>query len=307
MERKRVLLAWGGIAVVAAVAALVIFRSPGPSTPRELLRHLPAQNAPVLSVDFEALRRSGILALLAAAKVDQEPEYKTFVAKTAFDYSRDLDRALLAFHSSGVYFLLHGRFDWLKLEAYAREQGGSCVNSLCRMPGSSPDRRISFFLLRRDLMALAVSADDWAASKMSEPSAAPPPIFPPSEPVWLFLPQAALRKADSFPTGTQLFVKAMEDAESLTLSLGTSGPAIEARLDVLCPTAREAALLATTLERITKLLRDLIAREKTQPKPGDFAQLLMSGVFQQQDRHVSGKWPVDRALIESLAGRPAAP
>ena len=59
--------------------------------------------------------------------------------------------------------MVKGRFDWNSLQSYAREQGGTCRNALCRMNGSTPERRISFFPLRPDLMGLAVSPDDSAA------------------------------------------------------------------------------------------------------------------------------------------------
>ena len=62
---------------------------------------------------------------------------------------------------------LRGRFDWQSLDAYVRSQNGECENSLCRMTGSAPERLISFFPLRVNLMALAVSQDDSAALRMS--------------------------------------------------------------------------------------------------------------------------------------------
>src|SRR6185369_3124813 len=126
--------------------------------------------AAVLSIDFAALRQGGIFEMLSGPLVQEEPEYKTFVEKTAFDYRRDLDQAFISFHSTGVYFLVRGRFDWKRLETYAREQGGGCLNSLCRMPGSQPERKISFFQLQSNLLALAVSPNESAASRMNEPA-----------------------------------------------------------------------------------------------------------------------------------------
>src|SRR6266571_2330075 len=153
---------------VAAIAMLVYLRTPD-LAPEMALARLPSDNAAVLSIDFDALRRGGIFEMLSGPVVEEEPEYKTFVEKTAFDYRRDLDHAFISFHSSGVYFLVRGRFDWKRLEGYAREQGGGCVNSLCRMPGSVPERKISFFPLHSSLMAMAVSVNESAATRMSEP------------------------------------------------------------------------------------------------------------------------------------------
>jgi hypothetical protein len=301
MDRKRLLWMVGGAATAVAAAAFLFYTSRGLKTTSDLLSHLPHRDAAVVSVDVEALRRAGILKLFAAAVGEQEQEYKAFVANSGFDYARDLDRALLAFHPDSAYFLLHGRFDWKKLEAYSAAQGGSCFNGLCRMPGSSSDRKISFFPLRGDWMALAVDSDGFAASRMHE-AAASGQVITSQQPVWLFLAPRAMRDAESFPSGTQLFVKAMQDTEGVLLSVGASGAALEARLEAHCRSRKEAEVLTTTLQRITKLLGDLIAKERAQPKPGDLAHLLMSGTFQQQDQRVIGRWPVEPAFLEALAG-----
>ena len=300
-DRQRLLWMAGGAALAVAVAAFLFYTGRGLKTTFDLLRHLPHGDAAVLSVDVDTLRRAGILKLFAAAVGEQEQEYKAFVATSGFDYSRDLDRALLAFHPDSVYFLLHGRFDWKKLEAYTGSQGGSCFNGLCRMPASTPGRKISFFALRTDWMAMAVSVDDFAASRMSE-AAESGKVFTSEQPVWLFLTPRAMREAETFPSGTQLFVKAMQDTEGILLSVGASGAALEARLDAHCRSRKEAEVLTATLQKITRLLGDLIAREKAKPKAGDLAHLLMSGAFQQQDQRVIGRWPVEPAFLEALAG-----
>ena len=106
-----------------------------------------------------------------------------------------------------------------------------------------------------------------------------------------------------FPTGTQLFAKAMEDAESATISLAPAGKAIEAQLDVLCRNAREASVLAAQLQRVTEVLRQIIEKEKQKPGPGDLAAVLTAGVFHQQDARVLGSWPIDRAFLDNLAGK----
>ena len=64
---------------------------------------------------------------------------------------------MLAFAPDGKYMLLKGRFDWKSLRGYVRGSDGLCNNSFCRMAGSTPDRRISFFPVQSNLMALAVS------------------------------------------------------------------------------------------------------------------------------------------------------
>src|SRR4029077_13353608 len=124
---------------------------------------LPVEDAAVLYIDFDALRRGGILHLTNRSKVTEEPDYQAFVTSTGFDYKSDLDAAGAAFRPDGDFFTVRGRFDWKKLQAYVQSQGGSCYNDLCRLPGSTANRQISFLRLEAGVMALAVSPDAMAA------------------------------------------------------------------------------------------------------------------------------------------------
>jgi hypothetical protein len=302
--KRRLLI--GSILAVAlgAIGTFVYLKTRDLASPESILARLPSDDASILSVDFASLRRSGILDLLSGPVVDQEPEYKVFVEKTAFDYRRDLDHAFVSFHRTGTYFLVQGRFDWKRLEAYAREQGGGCFNTLCRMPGSVPPRKISFFPLKSNLLAMSVSADDFAATRMNEPPKTARRLTILKQPVWLSLPGATLKKSSEFPTGTQLFAKAMEDAESATISLAPQGKAIEAQLVVVCHNAKEASILAAQLQRVTEVLRQIIEKEKQKPNPADLAGILTAGVFHQEDARVLGHWPIERAFLDNLAGKP---
>ena len=301
---KRLLLISAGlIGALAATGTFVYLKTRDLSTPEQILSRLPTDNASVLSIDFATLRRSGVFETLNRSVVDEEPEYSAFVNNTGFNYQRDLDHAFLSFDPSGVYFLVEGRFDWKRLEAYARDQGGGCFNGLCRMQGSEPSRKISFFALKSNLMALAVSPDDWAATRMSQPARNTRPLAMPTQPVWLSLSSATLKKSDKFPTGTQLFGKAMEDAQSATLSIAPEGKALEAQLEVVCRSAHEAEVLIAQFEKVTAVLRQLIEKGKQKPGPGDLAGVLAAGVFHQEGARVNGHWPVEQAFLDRLAGK----
>src|SRR5260370_11409068 len=246
--KRRLLIGAIAAGVLSAIGTVAYLKTRDLNSPESILARLPSDNATVLSIDFAALRGGGILDLLSGPVVDQEPEYKVFVEKTGFDCRRALDHAFVSFHPSGVYFLVQGSFDWKRLEAYAREQGGGCFNTLCRMPGSVPSRKISFFPLKSNLMAMAVSEDDFAATRMNDPAKNARHIAMLTQPVWLSLPSATLKKSGDFPTGTQLFAKAMEDAESAIISLAPAGKAYEAQLDVVCRNAQEAPVLAAPFQ-----------------------------------------------------------
>lgn len=303
VRRSRLVWLFAVLGVAAAALGGWYYFAGDQSTPERMLARLPASGSTLLSVDFDALRRAGILKLLAGAVVDEEPEYKAFVSQTGFDYARDLDKAYLAFHPSGKFLMLRGRFDWRKIEAYVAGQGGSCFNNLCRVMGSTPDRKISFFRLQRNVMAMAVSPDDFAAARLNQ-RAAKPPISPPAQPVHLFLPPEQLRNTGAFPSGTQLFAKAVEDAENVSLSLGGDGQTFHLDVDVACQSQQQAAAITTAFEKITSVLKELISKEKASPGPADLSSILMAGTFRREDKRVVGRWPVSRAFMETLASAP---
>ncbi len=292
------------VAVVCggAIWGVAWWRSRAAAGPSTFFRRLPSRDAVVLYIDFGALRRGGLLQLLTGAKVTEDPEYQQFVRKTDFDYRQDLDAAMVAFAPTGKYFLLKGRFDWKNLRRYVQDENGSCYNSVCRMAGSLPERRISFLPVHSSVMALAVSTDDSAALRLTEPEPAPGPALEfPGDPVWLLVPPSTLKTPENLPSGTRMFARGMENAERIVLSLGPAQEQYAIRLDVLCRSEQDAGALASQLTRATAVLREMIAREHHTPNPADLSGVLTSGSFRGQGRKVFGYWPIQRAFLENLA------
>ena len=288
------------LVAAAAIGGAIWYRS-RPLSQAALVKRLPTREALVLSIDFDALRRGGILNVLESSKAAEDADYRRFVEKSGFDYRRDLDSAVVAFAPGGKYMFIKGRFDWASLHRYAREQGGSCVNAFCRMQGSQPDRQISFFRVQTGLMGLAVSTDDYAARRLSEaPSGADPEI--PSAPVWLRVPSALLRSGESLPAGTRMFARSMADAESVLVTLTPEGSRLAARLEVRCANERNAADIAAQLSRATAMLREMIEREHQKPNPADFSGVLTSGTFRSEGSRVLGYWPIERSFVENMLG-----
>ena len=295
------------IIVIAAACGLAVWgvarlRYGRLRTSADWLERLPTQDAVVFYIDFRGLRQAGVLKMLAGSKVAEEPEYKVFVMRTAFDYQRDLDAVLACFTPRAKYLVVKGRFDWNSLQSYAREQGGGCRNTLCRMSGSTPERKISFFPLRPDLMGLAVSADDSAATDLQSKSPRRRALGIPDAPVWVSIPPAVLKSGTDLPAGTRMFARSMENAEDINIAMAPAAGRFEARLNVRCRSEQEAAELAGELERITGMLRDMIAREKQTPNPRDLSGVLTGGTFGHAGPRVTGRWPVERAFVEALLG-----
>lgn len=257
--------------------------------PAVLLSRFPAEDAAVVSADFSALRRAG---LLGSSKMALEPEYKSFLAATGFDYRRDLEQVTAAFANSGNYFIARGHFDWKKLREYALKQGGSCYRDLCRLEGSTPQRHISFLPLRDDVMALAVSTNDLAATRLSTPGQRVTASLP-SAPVWISVSGAALRQPGLLPPGIRVMLSALANADRVLLTVQPLAGGMEARLDTTCRTLDDARILSSQLR--------IVATTLNKSKDDDLARALALGSFVQNDRIVTGRWPLSRTALDALA------
>lgn len=262
--------------------------------------YMPQRDAAVLFLDVAAVRDSGILDKLMGSTVGEEAEYKAFVQQTGFDYKRDLDRVMVNSAQDTHYFLVEGRFDWDKLQSYAKTQGGFCEGEFCSVKGSTPGRIVSFYPVSKKLLAMASSPNDKAAREISSRTPVKASYDVPDKPLWLHLPTSTLQSQSALPAGTRLFTRALESAQRVMFSLGPAGDRFEITMDVVCRTPEEAAVLKAQLEGITKLLQNLIAREKQTPSMRDLSGVLTSGSFQRDVEHVIGRWPVDKAFIDNL-------
>jgi hypothetical protein len=265
------------------------------SETRVLLSRFPPEEAVLLNADLAAVRRTG---LLTDSKAPLEPEYKEFLDGTAFDYRRDLDSVTASFSKSGNFFIARGHFNWQKLREYAARHGGSCYEQLCRMPGSTPERRISFLPLRDDTMALAVSTDDLAANRLTK-QGEPVSVQLPDAPVWMMVPGGALRNAGSVPPGLRLMLSAMTHADRLVVTMGPSGKELAAKLEATCRTPDDARVLASQLRTVTATLKEALQQEK-QAQPDELVQALVGGTFDEKGALVNGQWPLSKRLIASL-------
>ena len=288
------------VAICAAVlAGIYAYRVRGGSNPAALVSYLPTAHATVVYLDVDALRRSGLLNMIAGSKAAQELEYQQFVDETLFDYRQDLDAIAAAFKDDQVFFALRGRFHWKNLMDYAARQGGSCHNSFCSMPASRPHRQISFYPVKPDLMAMAVSQDDSAAYQITRKSGklAVPPF---SQPVWMLVPATALRNSDTLPPGTKPFASALiEGTDEIVFTIGQDGDHLLLALNVLCRDTQTASTLLESLEKTTATLRKWIAREHQQPNAADWSGLLVAGSFRRENQRVFGQWPLSRAFVEA--------
>ena len=306
--RKRAILA--GVVLVCVLAGVYAFwRSRAAVTSAQLAAAIPAGSSTVVFVDFESMRRAGILDRLAGPRTLEEPEYKNFVKEAGFDYRRDLDGAAVGFEGDSTFLALRGRFDWSALRRYAAAQKGACDGDYCRIPSSQPGRTISYYPARAGwfgkgnvlAMASAVSPDAARRVGFASSNSAPPV---PAAPLWLATTGSALRRTASLPTGTLQFARLFSQAERIVFTVAPDQSNFELTVDAQYPTPQDAAVMLVQVEALTAMLRKMIASEKQKPSPTDLSGVLTSGTFRKDDRRVMGRWPIRREFLESLAGGP---
>jgi hypothetical protein len=266
----------------------------------DLIQYLPRDQAAHVYIDVTALRSSGLLDLLAGSKTEEESEYRHLVERTGFDYRMDMDAVAAAFMRGSTYLVVRGRFDWKRLSDYARSENGSCRNTVCLMPGSSTEKRISFYPLKSNILALAISSEE-RGSDMIGPNQWPTPPRLPSEPVWISIPSYMFSDVTQMPSGTHSFLSPLAQAQQVTFAIGPRDQRLEIRMDVTASSPQAAESLAKQLTSTTDLLQKMITRQHMTPNAGDLSGVLVSGRFEQQDRRVTGSWPVERRFVEALA------
>ena len=285
----------------AAGATIYLFRTRGGTSASDLVSYLPSAGATLVYIDVDSMRRSGILNMLAGAKAAEESEYRQFVDQTRFDYRQDLDGVAAAFKDGQVFLALSGRFHWKSLMDYAQRQGGSCHNSYCIAPGSQANRRVSFYQVRSNILAMAIGRDDFAAYRIArQPGRVAPAAS--NQPLWAVVPSAALKDSSLLPDGAKSYAAALQTAEQILLTIGPQGDHLELALEVTCRDAASASVLQVELENATSELRKLIAKERQQPNPTDLTAILVAGTFRRDDRLVHGQWPIAKAFVDAVAG-----
>jgi hypothetical protein len=303
LERGQRIAIVVGVAITAGVAASALTYMYAGRTfdARKLIESLPPDRATHVYIDVDALRKSGVLDMIAGAKAAEEPDYRKFVEQTGFDYRTDLDAAAIAFIHGNTYMALRGRFKSDRLGSYARAEGGLCRGKICSMQGSQPNRKISFYPIRSSVLALAVTPEETGATLIG-PAQWKKSAIVPGDPVWISVPAFELADVKDFPAGTHAFLRPLSLAQEVAFSIGPAKSGeLEIRLDALCETVAIAEQIVNRLTIATDLLNKMLQREKMKANPHDLSGLLTAGIFKQQDKRVTGHWPLDRGFVESLA------
>jgi hypothetical protein len=277
--------------------ALAVFQwrnSTAEYDPPRLLHALPLDQAVKVYIDVDALRSARLLEALAGSPGSEESDYRRFVEETGFNYRTDLNAAAASFVHGDVYIAARGRFDWKRLVDYAGAQGGTCANATCTMPASQPGRNVSYHLLRKNVLAIAVSGDKFGVSRIVPPkqSAA---AFVPGGPVWISAPGEAFDNLSGLPDGSHM-LSPLTEAQEVSFNVLEK----EIRLDAACKSPEVAARVVQEFTTTTNLLRAMLQRDKLTPSASDLSGVLVAGKFEAKASHAIGTWPLEKQFIESL-------
>ena len=264
-----------------------------------MLACLPPGEGPTLYVDVGLLRKTGILDQLAGQPGGEEAEYRQFVAASGFDYRRDLDVALVQWRQGTALFVLKGSFDQQRLESYVKGNGGLCARAYCSLPGSVPERRISFQPLARRVMALSAGTDPMGAATIRE-NASQAAFEPPAGPVWISLPASSFRAVPGMPVWLNVLLESLQGAQRAVLTLEIHVDGFALALDAPCESKEKAKDIADRLTTATADLKELIAHSGQAPDPASPLAALSAGTFRFDRSGVHGNWPLSRAFFERL-------
>jgi hypothetical protein len=288
------------LVLLTAAVALAWWRISSTFDAPRMIAALPSEHAVVFYADVAALRRAGILDLLAGSKSAEDADYRKFVADAGFDYRTDLDAVAAAFVDHGSYLTVRGRFQWTRLRAYAKAQGGDCHDSLCNMPGNSPGRQISFVELQPDILALAVAADPAEVTRITTAQRTPLIALAP-EPLWITAPSSELTKPGALSPALLSLIGPVAHAERVTLALGPRDQNAQLRLSIHCKSPNDASAITRDLSSAMNALNTRggphAARAADQP---DWVALLRLGTVSAKGSEVTGIWPLDRAFLSGL-------
>jgi len=306
--KQKVILSFVVLLVVAA-SLVFYFRERQPAFPAsaipELLLLSPSEAESLVYVDLAALRRSLFFAqlLALAPAVGEDAEYREFISATGFDYSRDLDRALIATRSTptaaSTMAIADGRFDRAKITAFALRSGKLEKRNgeeVYVVSSGRPAKTISFTFLAPGRILLANSATLDPTALRSAPNHSPEQRdrflrVAGAALIVLMRVDASLENFSVFGFRSRDLKKALRDVRWVSLGARPDGESLKVALEAECISAEAARELTTAAETLRLLARFLLADSRTRsqlsPQAAALAEaILRNGEFIQKDQRV---------------------
>ncbi len=181
----------------------------------EMLARLPQEPAVSVVLDVETLRQSGVWDAFTGSSGEEEPDYRAFAEAIQFDYRQDVDLLAMAWNGGTLHVLAAGRFSWSAIENYAKAQGGSCGESVCRFTFRE-NRQLTLRSIQPKLVGVSVGPEAWTFARQAD-------AVPVSDPAKVVIRPALLPNA---PLAAQLF----PGVQSVTLRAAGDGAGVRFQL-----------------------------------------------------------------------------
>jgi hypothetical protein len=305
-------------------------------TPPDLLSELPADATAVGYADVAALRAlknsplGGLLGLTSPGP-DADREYAEFARQTGFDYTRDLDKAAIAFWPNSfavepgngigenrVLAVADGRFDQQKIKSYALRTGKivpSTNPSVYEVPGNPT---VSFQFLSPTRIAIASGND---ARRLLAESLNPSPRDPVMKARLNRVagaPIFAVARTDNLPqsfyanfANAPQLEKLARSVRGLSLAGKPAGSNIAAALDAECDSVKSAFEISTLLDGFRMVgsmaLSDPKALRQMTTEQAAFVQALIRQLnITRQDRWVRLRLDITPEMLGQHHASPVA-
>ncbi|MGD0963763.1 MAG: hypothetical protein ABSA57_07650 [Candidatus Acidiferrales bacterium] len=292
-----------------------------------VLDELPGDAPAVAYIDVESLRKvqSSLAALLglSGGNAAQDHDYQQFVHETGFDYTRDLDRAAIAFWfdtlGEGVqdsladnraFVVADGRFDQGRIRAYALKSGKAQARgtqTIYEVPGKPS---VSFEFLSPSRIAITSGSRSTKLLVNARPTTRDPAFQSRLDRV-AGAPLFALVRMDRLPDSlyagfhnSPQIENLARSLRSLTLAAQPQGDMLKVALDGESTSVRNALMIATLLE-ISRMgasmaLSDSKTRSQLTSEQAAFLDaLLQKARISHQDRWVRMALDVTPAMLGS--------
>jgi hypothetical protein len=313
------------VLLVLAVGVIYFFRQHYAEPPRgpvpELLLLAPADADSIVYMDLAALRQSPFLAQLLAfaPSPNEDPEYREFVSATGFDYSRDLERAVVvtrgASPSTLTTAIADGKFDRARISAYAlrsgklEKQNGAEVYVVST---GKPPKTVAFTFLTPGRIHIANSAalDPFDASHAQN-------LPPDQRERFLRVSGSAvilMGRVDATQENFSVFgfrsrdlKRALRDVRWFSLAARPAGDRLLVALEAECTSAEAAKELEAAGETLRLLARILLAdagtRRQLSPQGAALAEVILrTGEFVRSDQRVAFRFEISANALATAGG-----
>ena len=268
----------------------------------DLLSLIPDGDSTIFFARVNLLRRAGMLEMIAGGR-STDPEYQKFVQATQFDYAKDIDALAGSVNERCTVIIVRGHLDWPRIEAYVRNQSGTCNRGVCALQSTKSGTWISMVRLQPDVVGVALGKERSLVGTIHPGQRAAPHPFP-VQPIWMKLAQHLVKNPSTVPGALRIFLISLQPSNFVLLAVSSAphgtGSAFEIELTAGCPSAAAADTVRKQLEIQTKMLKLELARQRQQPNPADLTGLLTSGTFDTSGAEVRGIWPVRKELLKTL-------